>query len=218
MRPGGGSFSSPADHPKMMTPLIPTLVEQLKKHPEQALIVEILRRAGPQVAPDMAKLIEPPFTQPVAASAASVLYCMPKQAKTYVPLLLRAADAGNNWALAAAFAADLDGTLRSVTEQLQAKDAQVRRRAAESLFLMGPLNPGQVKNSRVMVQAIDGLIERIDSGDGETLRACVRALPWFCDEVAIACLERLAARNPKEISAEEIKDCINRIHVNAEKK
>jgi hypothetical protein len=207
-----------AEHPEMYKPLIASLVEQLKRHPERGEIVGLLRRAGPAAMEAVVKLIEPPYTQPTAMSAASILYEYGEAAKPHMAVLQAAADAGNNWALAATVNVDLDGALKHLTEGLISKDAAVRRRAAEELQVMGPLNVWQMKDARAACEAaVKALVERIGTGNGEELRSSVRALPWFGKYAlpAVESLKRLAAQAPKEISGEEIKDVISRIEGSA---
>jgi hypothetical protein len=192
----------------------PILAEQLRRHPEQAPIVDLLRASGPSVVPAMVELIQAPFTQPSAASAASLLCVFPEQTRNHTALLWRAMATGNDWALQAALAADFGGTLAQLTVQLRSKDAAVRRRAADSLFLMGPVMREDLEKSQnVMEQTVSALREQIRAADSATLRSSVRALPWFgrLAVPALAELDRLIAQKPESVPTGEIQDAAARI-------
>jgi hypothetical protein len=200
--------------PETLAQVTPILAEQLRRHPEQAPIVDLLRASGPSVVPAMVELIQAPFTQPSAASAASLLCVFPEQTRNHTALLWRAMATGNDWALQAALAADFGGTLAQLTVQLRSKDAAVRRRAADSLFLMGPVMREDLEKSQnVMEQTVSALREQIRAADSATLRSSVRALPWFgrLAVPALAELDRLIAQKPESVPTGEIQDAAARI-------
>jgi hypothetical protein len=122
----------------------------------------------------------PPYTHPAAASAACILCDFPVEAHRHLRTLLQAADAGNDWALQAALAADTPETLAHLSIQIQSHNPRVRRRAAECLCRMGPLPAeglalARPEADRLAIQ----VMAFIHADDPMTARLCARALPWL---------------------------------------
>jgi hypothetical protein len=198
-----------------LAPVVSVLTDALMRNPEMPEPVHALRRVGPSAIPRVASLVQPPFTRPIDASAASVLWSSPEASRPYLSVLIQATAAGNRWAAQAACAADTPGTLRQLAELARNDDPAIRRNATNALLYLGPYGFSEPLSESMSAAAtsVEALIECVDKRDPATLDLAIRALPWFYElsRPALPALEKLREERRADVSQTDLDEAILRI-------